>query len=79
MERSLAEEGQRKRSNIGKTLEQQQENKAIYTNIEAKGSCPSFLAHIYDRQVDISLPFFGPDMVRISTHFEVGFPQWNGG
>lgn len=47
--------------------------------MEANGSCPSFLAHIYDRQVDISLPFFGPDMVRVSTHFDVGFPQWNGG
>jgi hypothetical protein len=47
----MGEEDQRKRSNMEKALNGgnlevfQQEKRAIYTNMEAKGSCPSFLAY----------------------------------
>jgi hypothetical protein len=34
---------------------------------------------ISDGQVDTPLPFFGLDMVRVSAHFDVDFPQWNMG
>jgi hypothetical protein len=49
--------------------------RAIYTNMEAKGSCPSFLGlSPLGKLIHHSL-----DMVRVSTHFDVGFPQWNRG
>jgi|ERR1700722_283069 hypothetical protein len=54
----------------------QQENKPTYMSTKAKRSYSNFLAYFCDGEVDISLPFFGLDVVRASTHFDVDFPQW---
>jgi hypothetical protein len=78
--RSLAKEGQRKRSNMEKTLNDnkievlQQEDRPTYVSTKAKRSYSSFLVYFCDGEVDISPPSFGLDMTRVPTHFDVDFP-----